>query len=110
MQLLTPTAGNVSLALVTGFSAEIFGHHSLDYYGKHYPQLLSMGVLLETTDPEPFLVRGPFTLARSPAGPIITGTYQCWASVLPALLKDPTTAVVAGQINTVFSRLGLSCR
>lgn len=108
--LILPTAGNVSLALLTGFSADIFGQHSIDYYGKHYPQLLTLGFLLEDTDLEPIVVRGPFMLARCNAGPILTGTYQCWASVLPLLLKDPTTAAVAGKINTILSRMGLSCR
>lgn len=110
LRLPTATAaGNVEVALVTGFSIEVFGSNDLASLGKKYPQLLTVGFLLHSGDPLPFLAAGPLVFARVPE-PIIAGSYQVWTSILPKLLKEPAAAGVAGQINALFSRMGLSCK
>ncbi len=110
MQLIKPTAGRASLALVTVFSAEVFGEHPLSHYAKLCPHLLQLGVLLRGVRPEPFMARGHFMYTQHAEGAIIATDYQTWKIVLTWAFKTPETAEVAGNINTLFARLGLSCR
>jgi len=110
MLTLATAAGNVELATITSFSQHVFSNQSVADCGKKYPQLLVVGILVYQADPETILSRGPFTLTRTPEGVVIAGTYQAWKSVIPGMLQDANTAPLAGSINTLFARLGLSCR
>jgi hypothetical protein len=101
--------GCVKLATITGFSSDVFGTADIATCGKKYPQLLVLGIQIQHMDPETLLSRGPFVLARGPTGMVVAGTYQIWKTVVPELLKEVQTAQLAGNINTLFARLGLSC-
>lgn len=101
--------GCVRLATITGFSPDVFGTADIASCGKKYPQLLVIGIQIHHMDPEVLVSRGPFVLTRCPTGVVVAGTYQIWKIVVPELLKEVSMAQLAGNINTLFARLGLSC-